>query len=169
MDRLPFSPCWRWVAWLLVLTAGIAIVGLDVQRYRTVLKEQRAQTDEEEARDQELERRRVLLLGRNQARVDIAWDVINGRMTLIAAIDQFRALESSRPDFVPVVPAPDWCVTDEERFVAQIRLYVEQVLLREPDRRKAVLKRLEKEWRERSSGRIPKQGLGTKMSSKIGR
>jgi hypothetical protein len=109
-----------------------------------------AQSDEENARDQELDRRRALLVGRNQARADIAMAVINGRMTLIEAIDQFRALESSRPDFLPPVP-PDWYTTDEERFFGQVRLYVEQALLRQPERCEAVLKRLDKEWREHSS------------------
>ena len=160
MDLLLFSARWRWVAGLLVLAAGVAIVGLDMRRFRTDLTGQTAQRDEEEARDQELERRRALVVGRNQARVDIAWAVINERMTLIEAIDQFRALESSRPNFLPPVSEPDCHATDEERFVAKVRLYVAQALTRQPARCKAVLERLEKEWREHSSGTVRSRPRG---------
>jgi hypothetical protein len=154
MDLFPFSARWRWVAWLLVLAAGAAIVGLDMWRFRTDLTEQMTPSDEEEARDQGLERRRALVVGRNQARVDIAWAVINERMTLIEAIEQFRALQSSRPNFLAAVPGPVWHATEDEGLASQVRLYVEQALTREPERRKAVLERLEKEWRDHSSGGV---------------
>jgi len=154
MDRLRFSSRWLWVAWLLVLTASGAIVGLDVQHYRAVLSEQLAQSDEMETNDRELESRRGLVVGRNQARVDIAWDVINGRTTLIDAIDRYRSLESSRPEFLPLVSAADGYSTDDPRLVDLVCLYVEQALTREPERREAVLDRLKREWREHSSGGV---------------
>ena len=160
MGLIPFSARWRWVAGLLVLAAGVAIVGLDMRRFRTDLTGQTAQRDEEEARDQELERRRALVVGRNQARVDIAWAVINERMTLIEAIDQFRALESSRPNFLAAVLGPDWHAAEDEGLASQVRLYVEQALTREPERRKAVLERLDKEWREHSSGTVRSRPRG---------
>jgi hemoglobin len=97
-------------------------------------------------------RRRALVVGRNQARVDIAWAVISGRMSLIDAVDRYRALESSRPDFLRLASGDNGYCTDDQRLVDLVRLYVEQALTREPKRREEVLKRLEKERREHSSG-----------------
>ena len=85
------------------------------------------------------------VIRRSKARARIAWQVIEGRLTLLQAAEHYRDLDEICADY-------DWntfrhcfrdCASDEERHARHVLAAISATLLEEPERRRIIVTRLE--------------------------
>ena len=84
-----------------------------------------------------------------QAKLQVAEEVIAGRLSVAEALEAFRRLEGQRlPNSTKQYVLKRWEMSEDEWLGMGVRYYVEQVLVDRPYEAAAVIARLEKELQE---------------------
>jgi hypothetical protein len=137
-----------WAAWLAAgRVAGQADGGASAREWV-----------EELARRQRLEAKRVALQRRNEAKEQVAGEVLAGRLSLAEAVARYRALNAESPDYRPGAGRYYPRMSMEELLCREVLDYVEVALRGQPGRAEAVRSRLERDLRDHLARPGPRPG-----------
>jgi hypothetical protein len=107
---------------------------------------------EQVARGERLEGERFAVLSRNEAKQQVAGEVVAGRLSLAEAVARYRALNDESPYYRAQAARFHPAMSQEERLCREVIGYAEAALRGQPGRAERVLSRLERDLRDHLAG-----------------
>jgi hypothetical protein len=129
--------------------AQITVLSEQLQREEQVIEAKKSVLSEQLQREEQLFQDKETFQRYTQAKLQVAEEVIAGRLSVAEALEAFRRLEGQRlPNSTKQHVLKEWKMSEDEWLGMGVRYYVEQVLADRPDEAAAVVSRLKKELQE---------------------